>query len=48
MYDEFVQKANAVHVVDASNLVKKLTMTQKSVKLKMIMNMLNILIISRI
>ena len=34
VYDELVIKVNAVQTTDTSNLVKKLTMTQKLVKLK--------------
>ena len=32
--DELVKKVKAIQAVDAGNLVKKLTMTQKLVKLK--------------
>ena len=34
VYDELVKKVNAIHVVDASKLVKKLTTTQKLKKLR--------------
>ena len=33
-YDELVQKVNAIPTTETSNLVKKLTMTKKLVKLK--------------
>ena len=32
-YNELVKKVNAINTIDTSNLVKKLTMTQKLVKL---------------
>ena len=32
-YNELVKKVNAINTIDTSNLIKKLTMTQKLVKL---------------
>ena len=34
MYDELINKLNAIQTTDTSTLVKKMTMTQKQVKLE--------------
>ena len=46
-YNELIKKVNAIQTTDTSNLVKKLTITQKLVKLKrkyLIMIMIYILL----
>ena len=50
-YDKLVKNVNAVQTTDTSNLVKKLTMTQKLVKLKrkyLIMIILNLLLLKNL